>query len=83
MICSRLGDTGAFANMGWLRVVKYVLAGLAALVILAAALFEYSYEHDSANFKAAKNQCEIGCIQDSGGIDQCRITCKGHPGHYP
>ena len=67
-------------EMRWL---KYALLGLAALIILAVALFEYSYEHDQANFRAAKNQCEVGCIQDSGGIDQCRIYCKDHPGHYP
>ncbi|HXS08105.1 MAG TPA: hypothetical protein VN723_15035 [Rhizomicrobium sp.] len=66
-----------------MRWLKIVLGALAALVILAVALFTYAYERDQANFKAAKNQCEIGCIQDSGGIDQCRVTCKDHPGHYP
>ena len=76
----RLVAMGLSRKMGWL---KYVLAVLAALVILAAALFEYSFQHDQANFRAAKNQCEVGCIQDSGGIDQCRVYCKDHPGHYP
>ena len=66
-----------------MRWLKYVLGGVAALVLLAMALFTYAYERDQANFKAARNQCEVGCIQDSGGIDQCRIACKDHPGHYP
>jgi hypothetical protein len=75
-----IAASGLSRKMRWL---KYVLAGLTALIFLAVALFVYSFERDQANFKAAKNQCEAGCIQDSGGIDQCRVYCKDHPGRYP
>ncbi len=64
-------------------VVKYVLAGTAALVCGVVALWEYSAYQDQKNFSAAKNACERGCIQDSGGIDQCRQVCAQHPDHYP
>ena len=63
--------------------MRYVLSALAFLAFLAMALWSYSTSRDQANFKAAKNACEIGCVQDSGGIDQCRLACKGHPDHYP
>lgn len=54
-----------------------VLAGI------AVALFEYSSYADHQRFSAAKNDCERGCIQDSGGLDQCRKYCLAHPDRYP
>ncbi len=65
------------------RVVKYLLAAAAVFICLVAALLEYSFREDQKNFSAAKNACERGCIQDSGGIDQCRRFCAAHPDHYP
>lgn len=65
------------------RAVKYLLAALAVFVCLAVALWVYSSDQDQKNFRAAKNRCEIGCIQDSGGLEQCRALCKDHPDHYP
>jgi hypothetical protein len=65
------------------RVVKYILAVVAVFLCLVVALWEYSSHQDHKNFSAAKNNCERGCIQDSGGIDQCRKFCAQHPEHYP
>ncbi len=59
------------------------MAVTAAVLCLAAALFEYSFYADQKRFAAAKNDCERGCIQDSGGLDQCREYCAHHPNHYP
>lgn len=66
-----------------MRPVKYILAIVAAFIGLAAALLAYSFHQDQKNFSAARNACERGCIQDSGGIDQCREFCVQHPDHYP
>jgi hypothetical protein len=65
------------------RVLKYALGVVAALLCLAFALFEYSYRADRQRFSAAKNACERGCIQDSGGFPQCREYCAEHPDRYP
>jgi len=65
------------------RVLKYILAAMAVLLGLAIALFEYSTYADRERFAAAKNDCERGCIQDSGGLDDCRKHCAGHPDRYP
>ncbi len=65
------------------RNVKYVLAAAAVFVCLFVALWEYSSYEDQRNVGAAKNACERGCIQDSGGIDQCRQVCTQHPDRYP
>jgi hypothetical protein len=65
------------------RVLAYTLIAAAVLIGLAVALVEYATERDRANLKAAMNKCEIGCVQDSGGIDQCRPICAQHPDHYP
>jgi hypothetical protein len=64
------------------RWLKYVLAGLGALVALTVALFMYSAERDQEEFRAAKNQCERDCIQDSGSIATCRPYCASHPDTY-
>ena len=65
------------------RVVKYILAATAAFICLVVALWAYSSYQDQKTFSAAKNPCERACIQDSGGIDQCRQVCTQHPDHYP
>jgi hypothetical protein len=65
------------------RALKYILAVTVAFICLVAALLAYSTYEDQKNFNAAKNACERGCIQDSGGIDQCRQVCTKHPDHYP
>ena len=65
------------------RVLKYVLGFIAALLCAAIALFEYASYADHQRFAAAKNECERGCIQDSGGFPQCREFCADHPDHYP
>jgi hypothetical protein len=63
--------------------VKYILGVLGVLLALAIALFEYSSYSDRRQFAAANNDCERGCIQDSGGLDQCRKICVAHPDRYP
>lgn len=65
------------------HVLNYILAITALLLGLAVALFEYSSYTDRQRFSAAKNDCERGCIQDSGGLEQCRKVCVGHPDRYP
>lgn len=66
-----------------MRTLKYVLAIIALLAGLIIALFEYSTYRDQKNFGEARNECERGCIQDSGGFPQCREVCAAHPDHYP
>jgi len=51
-----------------------------SLVILVLA---WSFNADQQRFGAAKNNCERACIQDSGGLDQCREICVHHPDRYP
>lgn len=65
------------------RAFKSILIVVAVLVVLAMALFEYSVYRDRKNFSEAKNDCERGCIQDSGGFPQCREICADHPDRYP
>jgi hypothetical protein len=65
------------------RVLKIVLIVAAVFLGLVIALFQYSVNRDRERFAAAKNDCERACIQDSGGLDQCRELCKGHPDRYP
>jgi hypothetical protein len=63
--------------------LKFFLAGAAVLLCLGAALFEYATERDQQHFRDARNMCERGCIQDSGGPQFCRDLCVKHPDHYP
>jgi hypothetical protein len=65
------------------RVIKYTFVAIAAFICVVIALWEYSTYSDQKNFSAAKNRCEVGCIQDSGGFPQCREVCAKHPDHYP
>ena len=59
--------------------------GIAVVVLLGLgiAFFQYATNRDQEHFRAAKNACERGCIQDSGGPDLCRKQCVQHPDHYP
>src|SRR5262245_57487922 len=75
-------DTSGMGNR-MRRVVKYVLVAVAVLLCLATALFQYSVYRDRKNFSEAKNACERGCIQDSGGFPHCREVCAAHLDHYP
>jgi hypothetical protein len=64
------------------RVFKRILAGMAVLLCLFMALIAYSIYADQQRFRAAANDCERNCIQDSGGLDGCRKVCAKHPNHY-
>lgn len=65
------------------RVLKYLLVCVVIVVCLIAALLAYSFLADQERFAEAKNECERGCVQDSGGFPQCREYCVDHPDHYP
>jgi len=62
--------------------LKKLLLGAALLVGLLIALFLYSFLLDQWRFRAAANPCERDCIQDSGGLYDCRKSCAGHPLTY-
>jgi hypothetical protein len=67
-----------------MRWIWKLLLGIAVAAIgLAFALFEWSADADQKRFAAAKNECERKCIQDSGGLEQCRAECAPHPDRYP
>jgi hypothetical protein len=65
------------------RAAKYILGVAAVFACLVVALFEWSSYSDEKRFSAAKNECERKCIQDSGGLDECRASCVDHPDRYP
>jgi hypothetical protein len=71
---------GLSRKMGWL---KYVLAGLAALVFLAVALFEYSFQRDQANFKAAKTNARSGASRIPVASRNAASTARIIPGTIP
>jgi hypothetical protein len=62
--------------------LKYAMIASAVVLGLAVATVVYSFERDQARFRAAKNQCERDCIQDSGSIETCRPICANHPDAY-
>jgi hypothetical protein len=62
--------------------IKKILLVMALLVGLAVALFFYSAHADQERFRQAANPCERDCIQDSGGLEDCRKYCVGHPLTY-
>ncbi len=64
------------------RIVKYILAFVAIAIVAAVLLFAYAVHEDQQRFREAKNDCERNCLQDSGGLKQCRETCTHHPNHY-
>ena len=65
------------------RAVKYILIVIAVFVCAVILLLNWSFNDDQQKFRAAKNDCERGCIQDSGGINECRKVCVDHPNRYP
>ena len=65
------------------RTVKYVWILTAAVMSLVILVLAWSFNADQQRFGAAKNNCERACIQDSGGLDQCREICVHHPDRYP
>ena len=65
------------------RVLKIVLIVAAVFLGLVIALFQDSVNRDRERFAAAKNDCERACIQDSGGLEDCRKYCASHPSSYP
>jgi hypothetical protein len=60
-------------------VLKKILLGVAALVVVVVV---YSVYADQRRFRAAANPCERDCLQDSGGLDDCRKECASHPMTY-
>lgn len=58
---------------------KILLVVGAFLVSVVVLLYMYSSYADRKRFAAAANPCERECIQDSGGTDDCRKSCAGHP----
>jgi len=65
------------------RAVTYILIAADVLIGAAWLLLSWSFHADQQRFRAAKNPCERGCIQDSGGLESCRKACVTHPDHYP
>ena len=63
--------------------LKYIVIPTAVFVGLVILLLAWLFHADQERFGAAKNDCERGCIQDSGGLDQCRLICVNHPDRYP
>ena len=64
-------------------IVKYVVILAAVFSGIVILLLAWSINADQERFGAAKNDCERGCIQDSGGLDDCRKICVNHPNRYP
>jgi hypothetical protein len=64
---------------GVLRKFLLVVAVFLGLVIV---VFVYSVRADQRRLRAAVNPCERDCLQDSGGLDDCRKLCASHPMTY-
>ena len=64
------------------RVLKKVLLVLGALLGFVIVVFAYAFFADQQHFRAAANPCERDCVQDSGGLDNCRKQCASHPNTY-
>lgn len=83
----RMWQAPAVAGESWgkgvRRTVKYGLILVALFIGLVVLLLAGSFQADQQRFRAAKNDCERACIQDSGGLEQCREICVSHPDHYP
>lgn len=63
-------------------VLKKILPVLALLLGLVVVVFLYSVHADQQRFRAAANPCERDCLQDSGGLEDCRKLCASHPMTY-
>jgi len=72
----------AHASHHMRRIVKYILVFVAIAIGAAVALFLYAVHEDQQRFREAQNDCERNCLQDSGGLMQCREICTHHPNHY-
>jgi hypothetical protein len=70
---------GFDAVSGMLKKTLLVMALLLGLVVI---VFLYSAYADQQRFRAAANPCERDCLQDSGGLDDCRKLCASHPMTY-
>ncbi len=64
------------------RVSKKILLVVALPLGLVIVVFFYSTHTDQQRFRAAANPCERACLQDSGGLDDCRKLCASHPMTY-
>jgi hypothetical protein len=62
--------------------LKKTLLAIALVFGLVTVLFLYSVHADQQRFRAAANPCEHDCLQDSGGLDDCRKLCANHPMTY-
>ena len=62
--------------------LKRILLVIVVLLGLGIAVFLYSTSADQQRFRAAANPCERECLQDSGGLDDCRKLCASHPTTY-
>jgi hypothetical protein len=65
-----------------LGIVKKLLLVAAALLGLAIVAFFALFYADQDRFRAAANPCERDCLQDSGGLFECRRDCATHPLTY-
>jgi hypothetical protein len=63
-------------------VLKKILLVVAAIFGLLVVVFFYSVYADQRRLRAAVNPCERDCLQDSGGLDDCRKLCASHPLTY-
>ena len=65
------------------QTAKYLLILVAVLISLAILFLAWSFDAEQQRFGGAKNYCERACVQDSGGLKQCREDCINHPDRYP
>ncbi|HEX2730980.1 MAG TPA: hypothetical protein VHM70_05220 [Polyangiaceae bacterium] len=65
-----------------MRFLKNLMLVVLAILGLAIALFIYASRLDRERLGAAANPCESACIQDSGGLPDCRKHCSDHPNTY-
>ncbi len=63
-------------------VLKKTLLVVAALLGVTIAFFSYAVYADQRRLRAAANPCERDCLQDSGGVEDCRKLCASHPTAY-
>jgi len=60
------------------KIVFFVMVLLGTVVLV----FVYAVNADQRRLRAATNPCEHDCLQDSGGVDDCRKECASHPLTY-
>jgi len=63
-------------------IVKKIALVMVVLVALVIALFMYLVHYDEQRLRAGTNPCQNACLQDSGGVDDCRKHCASHPLTY-